>query len=201
MKHTTPNTSRRLLLLASLLVPVLAQSQVITLTNSDALGNSSFNTIGNWDSGAAPAAGNNYVTSTNVLRTPADSANYFFAGSSLTLQAPVVASSSSLLLKGLTNNLYSFNNLTGSNGIVYAAGASTQTYGIFGSTVLTTNTTLTVNSANGPINLNGPISGPGGLTVSGYTTTLNGSNSLSGATTVSSGTLKAGAGPVVMPFS
>ncbi len=197
MKHTTPNTSRRLLLLASLLVPVLAQSQVITLTNSDALGNSSFNTIGNWDSGAAPAAGNNYVTSTNVLRTPADSANYFFAGSSLTLQAPVVASSSSLLLKGLTNNLYSFNNLTGSNGIVYAAGASTQTYGIFGSTVLTTNTTLTVNSANGPINLNGPISGPGGLTVSGYTTTLNGSNSLSGATTVSSGTLKAGAGPVL----
>ena len=204
MKPKTPNTPlpspRRLLLLASLLVPVMAHAQVITLTNSDALGNSSFNTIGNWDSGAAPAAGNNYVTSTNVLRTPADSANYFFAGSSLTLQAPVATSASSLLLKGLTNNLYSFNTLTGSNGIVYAAGAATQTYGIFGSTVLTTNTTLTVNSANGPINLNGPISGPGGLTVasgSGYVTTLNGSNSLSGATTVSSGTLKAGAGPVL----
>ena len=201
MKRLTPNiplpSPRRLLLLASLLVPALAQSQAITLTNSDALGNSSFNTAGFWDSGAAPLAGSDYVTSTNQLRTPADAANYFFAGNSLTLQTPATVS---LLLKGLTNNIYAFNTLTNNNGTIQTAGASTQTYSLFGNTILATNTTLTVNAANGPINLSGPMSGSGSLAVasaSGYVTTLGASNSYSGSTTVSSGTLKAGAGPVL----
>jgi hypothetical protein len=75
-------------LAALLFAPLIIQAQTVTLTNSDAAGTSSYNSAGNWGSGAAPAAGNNYFTSTNGLRTPADANDYVFQGGSLTLQSP-----------------------------------------------------------------------------------------------------------------
>ncbi len=56
----------------------------ITMTNSDAAGATSFNTKGNWNSTTAPATGNDYLTSTNVLRTPT-SGSATFAANNLTI--------------------------------------------------------------------------------------------------------------------
>jgi len=58
---------RWLALLLLALSPAAAQAAVVTLTNTDASGTSSFNAAGNWDSGAAPASGNDYCLFRNVL--------------------------------------------------------------------------------------------------------------------------------------
>src|SRR6202012_267096 len=64
----------------------LADATMITLTNNDAFGPTSFNADGNWSSGQAPASAANYSTTGFwVLRTPADGNSYAFAGKSLTL--------------------------------------------------------------------------------------------------------------------
>jgi fibronectin-binding autotransporter adhesin len=59
------------------------------LQGNDGSGSSSFNSYvaggGNWSSGAAPAAGNNYDTMQFGLRTPGDAVNHIFAGDSLTI--------------------------------------------------------------------------------------------------------------------
>ena len=66
-----------------------ASAALVTYTNNDASGTSSFSGIGatNWDSGQAPAAGNDYVVSGKTLRSPTNglpAAKYIFAGDSLT---------------------------------------------------------------------------------------------------------------------
>jgi fibronectin-binding autotransporter adhesin len=57
-----------------------------SLTNSDTLVATSFNTKGNWNSNSAPSAGSSYFTGAFDLQTPPDTNNYAFAGSSLTAQ-------------------------------------------------------------------------------------------------------------------
>lgn len=64
-----------------------AQADTITMSGSDGFGASSFNTGANWTGGAAPVAGNDYVTGNYALRTPADGGSYTFAGDSLTVNA------------------------------------------------------------------------------------------------------------------
>jgi len=73
-----------LALTLALAVPTVSQAQY-TLTANDALGSSSFNTAGNWSSGAAPVAGSTYSTVGFLLRSPTTAASYTFAGSSLTI--------------------------------------------------------------------------------------------------------------------
>ena len=55
------------------------------MTADDSFGNSSFNAAGGWDSAAAPTAGNDYFNGGFLLRTPADTGSYTFAGDSLTI--------------------------------------------------------------------------------------------------------------------
>ncbi|MBC2603229.1 PEP-CTERM sorting domain-containing protein [Puniceicoccus vermicola] len=62
------------------------QAQIL-LTANDAGGTSSFNTAGNWDSGQAPQAGNDYETNGFILKTPDDNGDYTFAGDSLTVNS------------------------------------------------------------------------------------------------------------------
>jgi autotransporter-associated beta strand protein len=58
----------------------------VTMTASDTSGTTSFNAGLHWDSGAAPAAGNNYFTGAYNLRTPGSGYTAItFAGDSLTL--------------------------------------------------------------------------------------------------------------------
>ena len=55
---------------------------VVNLTNSDALGATSFNAAGNWSSGQSPASGNDYVDNGYTIRTPT-SGNATFSGNCL----------------------------------------------------------------------------------------------------------------------
>ena len=59
----------------------------VSLTASDALGTSSFNAVGHWSNGAAPAPGNAYFTGPFWLRTPANATSYMFKGDSLSIDS------------------------------------------------------------------------------------------------------------------
>lgn len=87
-----PFAASRALLCAGIVVLAGSYSQAeptFVLQGNDGSGSSSYNSYvaggGNWSSGAAPAAGNNYDTMQFGLRTPADAANHVFAGDSLTI--------------------------------------------------------------------------------------------------------------------
>ncbi len=66
-------------------VATAAHAASVTLTNSDALNASSFNSALNWSNGQAPSAGNTYSTGPFILRTPTGSSSYTFQGASLTI--------------------------------------------------------------------------------------------------------------------
>ena len=58
----------------------------VTLTMTDTVGTTSFNTAGHWSDGATPTSTNDYsVTGGLTLRTPGDAVDHTFAGKSLTL--------------------------------------------------------------------------------------------------------------------
>lgn len=69
----------------AMLVVAPAYAANVSLTAGDGFGSSSFNSAGNWDSVAAPTAGNDYFNATFLLRTPADTGDHTFAGDSLTI--------------------------------------------------------------------------------------------------------------------
>ncbi len=90
MKPCVTRRSRRYVpstaaLLASLALPAVSHAATVTLSDSDALGTSSFNTGLNWSDGLAPSAGNDYVTGDFRVRTPGDGNSHTFAGDSLTV--------------------------------------------------------------------------------------------------------------------
>jgi autotransporter-associated beta strand protein len=58
---------------------------VVTLNTSDNSSASSFQSGLNWAGGVVPSATNDFLVSGQILRTPQDSMNHYFAGSSLTL--------------------------------------------------------------------------------------------------------------------
>jgi autotransporter-associated beta strand protein len=62
----------------------VAPSTVVSLTNSDAFGVTSFNSGANWSDHLAPSAAKNYFSQGNTLRTPT-TGNSSFAGNSLQL--------------------------------------------------------------------------------------------------------------------
>jgi MYXO-CTERM domain-containing protein len=91
-----------LLLAAAAITP--AQAVVVTMTAGDGFGTSSFNSAGQWDSAAAPTAGNSYFNAGNLLRTPdAGSGSFTFEGDSLTITGgglATVANNEALMFKG-----------------------------------------------------------------------------------------------------
>jgi PEP-CTERM motif len=95
----------------------VAHAQYV-MTNSDSLGNSSFNSAGNWSSGAAPVAGSTYTTDGYLLRSPASGSAYTFAGDSLTIGdgsgaaafSTVTANNNALIFKTASQTL-TVNNL------------------------------------------------------------------------------------------
>jgi autotransporter-associated beta strand protein len=62
----------------------VAPATVVSLTNSDAFGVTSFNSGANWSDHLAPSAAKNYISQGNTLRTPT-TGNSSFAGNSLLL--------------------------------------------------------------------------------------------------------------------
>jgi fibronectin-binding autotransporter adhesin len=70
---------------AALAGPMAARAQTIVLTASDSLGNSSFNSAGNWSPSEAPAPGGTNSTVGYLLRGPASGSAYTFLGDQLTV--------------------------------------------------------------------------------------------------------------------
>jgi len=150
-----------------LLGPNYVPTATATMTNSDALGTTSFNAAGQWSNASAPVNGSNYETYGFSLRTPANSTAAIFAGNSLKL------SGGSLLWKGTTSSSVTISNLTLNNGLVVNAGSGTCT--LAGGLTPTTNGG-TFSGANGPFTVNANISGNGPLTFLASATTLSGNN-------------------------
>ncbi|HEY3762948.1 MAG TPA: Ig-like domain repeat protein [Verrucomicrobiae bacterium] len=163
----------------------------INLTNSDASGSSSFNSAGNWSSGAAPLYTNAYFTKNFLLRTPPGNANYNFAGNSLT-----ITNGGELSLKG--NGTNTINNLIMAGGSI-AEGvteANPDIATLAGNINLAANTTVTSGSRSVPLTLviQAPISNASGpsstltlsdtATTDGLTVVLAGQNTFSGDITV-----------------
>jgi autotransporter-associated beta strand protein len=151
-----------------LLGPNFFPTASVTLTNSDAVGASSFNNIGQWSSGAAPNAGQTYETFNHTLRTPASVGSFAFGGASLKLTG------GTLLYKGTASSTITVNNLTLDGAAVQHAGSGTFT--LAGNITVTTNGG-TINGVNGINTLSASLSGGGPLEFVGNSTTLAGNNS------------------------
>src|SRR5258708_6506754 len=116
-------TPSKILVLGYLMLLVGAAAShaaVVSLNASDIVNTSSFNAAGQWSNGQAPSGANDYFISTFFLRPPTGSANFPFAGNSLTLQAPTGQGDPprSLLYKGSGGNVYTINNLTNAGGVI-----------------------------------------------------------------------------------
>ena len=160
--------SRGVLLAHSLLGPNFFPTATVTLTNSDAVGVSSFNAAGQWSSGASPNGAQTYETFNYSLRTPASSSAFNFGGGALKITG------GSLLYKGTASSTITVSNLTLDNGAISHAGSGTCT--LAGSIAVTTNG-ASINAINGVNNLTASLTGGGPLEFLGSTTTLAGNNS------------------------
>ncbi len=139
----------------------------VWLTNSDAVGASSFNGAGNWNNASPPAGTNTYDTLTFTLRTPAASGNFTFGGTSLNL------SGGTLIYNGTANSTITVSNLVLDGGTVYHGGSGTCT--LTGNVNVTTNGGV-FNAVNSTFNVTANITGDGSLTFLGNPTTLSGAN-------------------------
>lgn len=162
----------------------------VTMTNSDAVGNSSFISAGFWDNTSVPTAGNDYFTANFTIRTPTTTGQpaYVFAGDSLS-----VDSGGRLLGKSGGTQTISFTNGAGlilNGGAFYQANASTTTYSLTVTGMITVNSNSTIgaagslsNNANSEtLDITATISGSADLTVAG---TINGGDN-TGITRISS---------------
>ena len=169
-----------------------ASAALVTYTNNDASGTSSFSGIGatNWDSGQAPAAGNDYVVSGKTLRSPTNglpAAKYIFAGDSLTF-----GQSCQFLIKG--SNTLTINSLILSNntsGLINGnASTAPDTARVAANIFVKTNGYINASATNRYINFAGSVfSGAGGLIIGGTsggvgTIYLSGAHSYTGAVTI-----------------
>ena len=84
----------------------------ITLTTSDAPGQTSFNTGLHWSNGQAPTSANTYVVPPgSTLRTPTSGGNLAFAGSSLTISGLSGPGGGNFEFAGSANSVITVNNL------------------------------------------------------------------------------------------
>jgi len=176
-----------------------AAAASVTLTASDLSGNSSFNSIGNWSNGAAPASTNTYDTAGFVLRTPT-SGTSTFAGASLSIDSggrflgkssgTMTISVGTLILNGGT---FDQANSAGDSGVSLTVGGNITANTVTGGSFLGAVGAAANNSADfETLNITAAIGGSGSLTVAGGTNSggdtgvveLSASNSYSGTITV-----------------
>jgi hypothetical protein len=157
----------------------IARAETVTLTATDALNTSSFNTALHWSNGAAPSAGNDYVVNIPRLRTPATTGAYTFAGDSLTIGT----SAGNMSYKTVGSNTITVNNLILSGGLIDHLQGSTETFTLAGA-MSVTGTGSRISATQGPVNITAPISGSGELIFNGgtgsYRTTISGTNTHTG---------------------
>ena len=176
MKLQTPSIQiGRVRFLATTLMALALRSGAadVTLTSGDALGTTSFDQAGHWDSLAAPVAGNNYFSGAFGLRTPATGTAVTFQGDSLSIDTGGV-----LTLKGSANRTVTVNNLVLNGGGI--GHADTFTFTLAGSISVAAPGKIFSNDGNRTLIITAPITGAAGLTLgnsdttgAGNTTTIN----------------------------
>ena len=143
-----------------------------TLTGSDAGGTSSFNAAGQFNSGAAPAAGNTYNTGSFTLRSNNSGGTYTFAGDSLTIdaggrllgKAPAANASN----PALTTVTLVTNNLILNGGLIDEAGNGGDNAVLALQGTLTVNAASLLGAAGGEfLNVGSTLNGSAGLTIGG----------------------------------
>ena len=176
MKLQTPSIQiGRVRFLATTLMALALRSGAadVTLTAGDALGTTSFDQAGHWDSLAAPVAGNDYFTGAFGLRTPGTGTDVIFQGDSLSIDTGGV-----LTLKGSANRTVTVNNLVLNGGGI--GHADTFTFTLAGSISVAAPGKIFSNDGNRTLIITAPITGSAGLTFgnndvtgAGNTTTIN----------------------------
>jgi hypothetical protein len=138
----------------------------VTLTASDSMGTSSFNSAGHWSDGLAPSAGNDYFTSTFRLRTPADGGSYTFGGDSLTID-PTGGAPGDLLglsYKGTSNTgSLTVDNLILNGGSINHINGTGDIFNLYGSISVIADSYMY--AKQGPMNVYSDISGSGKITI------------------------------------
>jgi MYXO-CTERM domain-containing protein len=197
--HTLPGLSGTLFLTLSLAVASTASAATVTLSATDAVGESSFSSGLHWSDTTAPSAANDYfVAGGRSLRTIADSGSATFEGNSLTLGDGTTTGT--LVLKNqAAGAVITVNNLTLNNGELQAGGTSTGaansvTVAGNGITLASGSTNrLNTGAAERRLTVTAPISGDGALQkTSAGTAVLTGSNSYTGGTSIAAGMLQFG---------
>ncbi len=167
-----------------------SNATTVTLTGDDPFGSSGFHYKDRWSDGYFAHAGAAYSTGDFMLRTPASSNGFRFAGDSLTINN-TNGISGGLLYKGIgSSGVVTVNNLVLDGGYVRHANGSSDLFQLAGSVVVAGDPTI--DAAQGHIKILAPISGAGSVKVrsNGYSVTLASvSNSYNGETVVESGTL------------
>jgi hypothetical protein len=177
-----------------------ANAAVVTMTAGDASGTSSYNTVGHWDSGATPTAGNTYVvniaTANTWLRSPAATGSYTFGGDSLTLRNR--SNNTGWLFKstGGTNVSTFTQNLILDGGLVRSGQGYAETNHLAGTISVIGSSTSEIRGDQGIFAIDAPISGTGPLLLNiggggGANITINGVNTYTGNLTIAD-TLAAG---------
>jgi fibronectin-binding autotransporter adhesin len=148
---------------AAALFPLLAPAATVTLTGSDAVNTSSFNTAGLWNNAAVPSAGNDYVTGDFRLRTPANGSSHTFAGDSLTLNS-TTAGSGGLMYKGTgTAGTITINNLIMAGGWIHHQNGLGDLLQLAGNINVTADSTFWAKQGN--MNISAALSGSANLTI------------------------------------
>jgi hypothetical protein len=149
--------------------PLSAHAATVSMTASDTFGNSSFNSAGNWDSFAAPTAGNDYSEAGWLLRTPGDAGDYTFAGDSLTIVGNIgdpTLMNRALMWKGTgTTAIITVNNLTLQDGGWLRHGQGTvDTFHLAGNSLTIGSGGANMATQGGMI-IDSPIAGSDSLTI------------------------------------
>ena len=170
---------------------------IVTLTNGDGFGSSSYNAAGNWSNSTAPSLANDYFTSNKELRSPSSaSGTSTFGGFSLSLE-----SGGTLTTKGANNNILAIERFFLNGGRV-RVGDDNNLATISGSIAqVLAASTLDADKAGRTLVISSPLTGSGRLTVASGTATggvvrLSGANdAFTGPWTINPGaTLQVGNG-------
>lgn len=81
------NKFKGFFLICFLMLVGMVEAATVAMTGYDGSGTSSFNSAGQWSNSTVPTAGNDYYTANYLLRSPASSSSFTFAGDSLSVDS------------------------------------------------------------------------------------------------------------------
>lgn len=162
--------NRLLLFCGGVALSLPLQAADVTLTASDPLGTSSFETAGLWSNAAPPSAGNAYFTGEFTLRTPTTAPTGPFAGDALTLAPSTFDLSKAFMFKG-PGYTATVNNFTINGGYLRHAEGTVTTFVLDGTLTIGPNGART--NLQGPVEIASLISGSGTLTLEAVANAAN----------------------------